>query len=331
MECRSSSCLAFIRDAFIIFHQQFLGTKAYTHFCSPSAIVPFATLRDIEQPFLPQLGLSNLWVTGNSSQTGLIVSNLWPYAMRAARGPRWETLPGDVRPFCSFPVLWAGTHGSPLVVNVSGTLCSWRCFILGSLCATLVFQAYQAGRHVFWHSLIVFGAWKFVGEPGLGWVAAYIALNLVSIWWCFQCADRWQQPGTDKLRDLMRCWCRKRRKPSKGTLNRQKTSVFLEFLGEATATTDTGALVSLGFGPHRWPLPRSEILRDPDGRPERCTEASPVLSQTSPAWPVSRERCTACGGDTLPGGKRWRRTWVSQNWFVWTFHVDFPFEPMMFG
>ena len=231
MEYRSSSCLAFIRDAFIIFHQQFLGTKAYTHFCSPSAIVPFATLRDIEQPFLPQLGLSNLWVTGNSSQTGLIVSNLWPYAMRAARGPRWETLPGDVRPFCSFPVLWAGTHGSPLVVNVSGTLCSWRCFILGSLCATLVFQAYQAGRHVFWHSLIVFGAWKFVGEPGLGWVAAYIALNLVSIWWCFQCADRWQQPGTDKLRDLMRCWCRKRRKPSKGTLNRQKSPEDICFFG----------------------------------------------------------------------------------------------------
>ena len=89
MECRSLSCLAFIRDAFIIFHQQFLGTKAYTHSCSPSAIVPFATLRDIDQPFLPQLGFSNrvdLCVTGNSSQTGLIVSNLWPYTMRAARG-----------------------------------------------------------------------------------------------------------------------------------------------------------------------------------------------------------------------------------------------------
>jgi len=48
-----------MRDAFIIFHQQFLGTKAYTHSCSPSAIVPFATLRDIDQPFLPQLGFSN--------------------------------------------------------------------------------------------------------------------------------------------------------------------------------------------------------------------------------------------------------------------------------
>lgn len=306
MECRSSSCLAFIRDAFIIFHQQFLGTKAYTHFCSPSAIVPFATLRDIDQPFLPQLGLSNrvdLWVTGNSSQTGLIVSNLWPYAMRAAHGPRWETLPGDVRPFCSFPVLWAGTHGSPLVVNVSGTLCSWRCFILGSLCATLVFQAYQAGHHVFWHSLIVFGAWKFVGEPGLGWVAAYIALNLVSIWWCFQCADRWQQPGTDKLRDLMRCWCRKRKK----TIERHAESpedicFFGFFLGKQQKQQilgpwyhwDLGHIGGLCQDQRSWeiqmgvrsdarkhhPFCRKHLQRDPSaGSDARHAEVTPCLAE----------------------------------------------------
>lgn len=294
MECRSSSCLAFIRDAFIIFHQRFLGTKAYTHFCSPSAIVPFATLRDIDQPFFPQLGLSNrvdLWVTGNT---------LWPYAMRAAHGPRWETLPGDVRPFCSFPVLWAGTHGSPLVVNVSGTLCSWCCFILGSLCATLVFQAYQAGRHVFltfidcfWCLEVCWRAWTWV-SGSLYRAKSSFHMVVLPVCRSLAAARDWQTPRFDEM--LM--------SKTEKTIERHAESpddicffgVFFFFWGGGKQQQHQI------LGPwYHWDLGHIGGL---------CGAMHGSITRfgrnTSPAWPVSRERCTACGGDTLPGGKRWR-------------------------